>query len=157
MTAAEALLDTIADGLRRWVAERRRSEERLADFVFDERTPGRDPDRPAAPVDWRYYVTRTLALAGDPAVVGLLEGLADGDRSLAELAEPTGSASTRATGRLALVDWIGQLSAAGLVARELGTDRVGLTALGTALLDLVHECERRAAILDGAPTLGDTR
>jgi hypothetical protein len=148
MSTSDALLDALAAGLRRRVLERRRAAERLADFVFTEGAAVPDRGASVASDDWRYFVARTLASAGDPATIGLLEELADGDRPMAELAEPR---SATLVGRLAMSDWIGGLASAGLVGHELASDRVALTELGGAVLALVREWERRAAAgADGA-------
>ena len=45
--------------------------------------------------------------------------------------------------RLVAADRVGRLASAGLVGRELESDRVALTPLGEALLDLVADLERR--------------
>jgi hypothetical protein len=140
VTAADSLLAGLADGLRRWVAQRGQAEERLADFVFRE-GPG-DPARPAlGEADWRYFLSRTLAAAGEPGTLDLLESLSSGEETLQTLVRdhPAGLG-----GGLATVDRIGSLAAAGLAGRDLETGRVGLTGLGSALLAFAQEWERRA-------------
>jgi hypothetical protein len=141
MSGSDALLDALGAGLRGRVLERVRTAERLADFVFTEGVAGPDREPSVASTDWRYFVARTLASAGDPATIGLLEELAGGDRPMTELAERR---SATLGGRLAVSDWIGGLVSAGLVGHELTSDRVALTGLGRAVLDLVWEWERRA-------------
>jgi len=143
MTTQEELLEALAAGLRSRVLERRRAAERLADFAFTEGAPATGRGSSDGPTDWRYFVTRSLAVAGDPATIELLERLADGDRPLSEL---TGPGDARTGDRLAVIDWIGGLAAAGLVGHELATDRVALTQLGRALLELIQEWEARAAV-----------
>jgi hypothetical protein len=145
MSTSDELLDALAAGLRRRVVERRRSAQRLADFVFTEGAAGPDRGPTTAPTDWRYFVARTLASAGDPTTIGLLEELAGGERSVAELAERWSATNGD---RLAMADWIGGLASAGLVGHELASDRVALTELGGAVLALVREWERRAAAGD---------
>lgn len=142
MSASDALLDALGAGLRRRVLERRRAAERLADFVFTEGAAGPDRGQGITPTDWRYFVARTLASAGDPATLALLEELAGGDRPVAELAERRGATFGD---RLAVADWIGGLASAGLVGHELASDRVSLTELGQAVLALVREWEHRAS------------
>jgi hypothetical protein len=149
MSDRDELVDALAVGLRQRVLEQRRAAERLADFAFTEGPLERDRGATDGPTDWRYFVTRTLAAAGQPATIALLEALADGDRPLAELAGP-GDAGARDP--LALADRVGGLSAAGLVDRELVSDRVALTGLGRAVLELVREWETRAAAV-GAETV----
>ena len=146
MSRSDELVDALASGLRRRVAERRRAAERLADFVFREEAAAAPDRRPAVSrADWRWFVARTLAAAGDPAVIGLLEELAAGERTMTELAVRGGL--TGGDG-LAMTDWIGELAAAGLVGHELASDRVALTELGQAVLALVREWEDRAAAGD---------
>ena len=141
MTTPEGLLAGLADGLRRRVAERSQAEACVADFVFREGRGGTD-QRALVEGDWRYFVSRTLAAAGEPGTLDLLERLSSGDETLQTLARdhPTGL-----EGALATVDRIGGLAAAGLVGRDLETGRVGLTGLGSAVLAFAREWERRAA------------
>jgi hypothetical protein len=47
--------------------------------------------------------------------------------------------------RVALAARVGALAAAGLVGRELESDRVTATPLGEAVLDLIDDIERRAS------------
>ncbi|OGO58649.1 MAG: hypothetical protein A2Z32_03110 [Chloroflexi bacterium RBG_16_69_14] len=150
MTSADALLASLADGLRRRVAERGQAEARLADFVFREGSDGSDGRAPVESRDWRYFMSRTLAAVGEPGTLDLLDRLSSGDETLRTLARdrPAGL-----DGGLATVDRIGGLAAAGLVGRDLETGRVGLTVLGSAVLALAQEWERRAA----EPLLADDR
>lgn len=154
MTASDALLDALAGGLRRRVTERGRAERRLADFVFREGSPDAGAGTTPSPADWRHFVARTLAAAGEPGTIELLERLSGGDRPIAELA---GRPEAGGGGRLASVDWIGGLASAGLVGRDLETDRVGLTDLGAAVLALVREWERRASAADAPAGVGGAR
>lgn len=141
MTAADSLLAGLADGLRRRVAERGQAEERLADFVFREGPGGTGRPAPGE-ADWRYFVSRTLAAAGEPGTLDLLEWLSSGEETLQTLVRdhPAGL-----DGGLATVDRIGGLAAAGLAGRDLETGRVGLTGLGSTILAFAQEWERRAA------------
>ena len=141
MTTPDSLLTGLADGLRRRVAERGQAETRLADFVFRE-GPGGPDQRPLVAGDWRYFISRTLAAAGEPGTLDLLERLSSGDETLQTL---TGDHPAGLDGALATVDRIGGLAAAGLVGRDLETGRVGLTGLGSAILTFAREWERRAA------------
>ena len=154
MTASDALLDALAGGLRRRVTERGLAERRLADFVFREGSPDAAAGTTPSPADWRHFVGRTLAAAGEPGTIELLERLSSGDRPIAEL---TGRREAGGGGRLASVDWIGGLASAGLIGRDLETDRVGLTDLGAAVLALVREWERRARAADEPVAAGDPR
>jgi hypothetical protein len=135
------LLAGLAEGLRRRVFERARTEARLADFVF--REGSEDPGRPLVePSGWRHFVSRTLAAAGEPGTLDVLERVSLGDETLGSLA------NDRATGLdrgLATADRIAGLAAAGLVRRDLETGRVGLTDLGAAVLAFARAWEQRAA------------
>ncbi len=92
--------------------------------------------------DWRYFVSRTLAAAGEPGTLDLLERLSGGEETVATLA---GAPAAGFDGGLATVDRIGGLGAAGLAGRDLESGRVSLTALGSAVLAFALEWERRAA------------
>jgi hypothetical protein len=140
MSAAE--VDRLAAALRAHVDARRRAEAQLASFAFTEQPSSatRDDAEPD-PADLRWYVARLLRAAGEPGTLRLLETLHDGPVSIeaARHFDPAGP------GRLGLAERIGDLAAAGLVARELGHDEVSLAPLGAAVLDLVSEIERCAA------------
>jgi hypothetical protein len=151
VTTADALLRGLVDGLRRRVAERGHAEVRLGDFVFSERVgPGPSGAVPPAggarmapgEVDWRYFISRTMAAAGEIGTLDLLERLTTGGEMLDTL---TRDASAGQTGRLATADRIGGLAAAGLVGRDLESDHVRLTVLGSAVLAFALEWEHLAA------------
>jgi hypothetical protein len=151
VTTADALLRGLVDGLRRRVAERGHAEARLGDFAFSEGVSpgpsGASPPAggaPAAPgeVDWRYFISRTLAAVGETGTLDLLERLATGDETLSTL---TGDASAGQAGRLAIADRIGGLAAAALAGRDLESGHVHLTALGSAVLAFALEWEHLAA------------
>jgi hypothetical protein len=139
------LAQRLAAGLREHVVSRRAAEERLSSFAFTE--AGNSRGEPAAPsIDWRHYLSTALRAAGEPATIRLLDVLRDGERTLPALAGLAPTAAQRAgePDRAAAADWVGSLAAAGLVARELAGDRVSLTRLGAALLDLVQLVEEGA-------------
>ncbi|HEX5147454.1 MAG TPA: hypothetical protein VFW02_00135 [Candidatus Limnocylindrales bacterium] len=144
MTGADRLLADLADGLRRRIAERRHAEEGLAAFAFREGPVGAaDTDErvPAEP-DWRYFMSRTLAAAGEPGTLDLLERISSGNETVATLvAKPPAGVD----GGLATADRIAGIGAAGLAGRDLETSSVRLTALGSAVLAFALEWERRAA------------
>jgi len=151
VTTADALLAGLVDGLRRRVAERGHAEARLGDFVFSENAgpapSGASPPAGgarAAPgeVEWRYFISRTLAAVGEIGTLDLLERLTNGDETLSTL---TGDASAGQAGRLATADRIGGLAAAGLAGRDLESGQVRLTALGSAVLAFALEWEHLAA------------
>jgi len=141
VTTADRVLADLADGLRRRLAERRQAEEQLAAFAFRERGDGASAP-PAMEPEWRYFVSRTLAAVGELGTLDLLERIANGDETVATLAtvRPAG-----VDAGLATTDRISGLGAAGLVGRDLETGAVRLTVLGSAVLALALEWERRAA------------
>ncbi len=157
--AGDGLLDAVATALRRRVGEQRLARERLAAFVFADDGPARSegsadgrsaPDGPPIAVepatDWAGHLARVLRVAADPAAFELLESLRPGSRPVAHVGAP-------GRGRddpLATAAWIGDLAAAGLLSHELATDRIDLTALGGAVLDLLDEVAARAAGGDAA-------
>lgn len=149
----QSILDALADGIGRRADERRRAEERLADFAFTERTAGRaDSDevsgaaKAAAPgAAWRYHVGRTLRIAGDPAALALLARLRDGPLGVALVA----AGPPFEGDRVAAADWLGGLAAAGFVTREMEADRVAMAPLGAASLALVEALEGRLAVRPG--------
>ncbi len=140
MTTADRLLTDLGDGLRRRIAERRHAEEQLAAFAFREGTGG--DQRAHVDPDWRYFVSRTLAAAGELGTLDLLERIANDDETIGTL---IGERPAGFGGGLATADRIGGLGAAGLAGRDLETGRVSLTALGSAILAFALEWERRAA------------
>lgn len=142
-----SVVDRLSAALRAHVDARRRAEERLSSFAFSERPgasiPGAADDATDGSPDWRHFAARTLRVAGDPGALRVLDRLRDGPVATAVLA---GALDPDERGRLALVDRIGELAAAGLVARELERDEVTLAPLGEAVLDLVAEIERREGV-----------
>ena len=145
VASSEAILDRLATALRTRVDAQRTAEMRLASFAFSEQpASGRTDVTSAAgdtPIDWRYYVLRALRVIAEPDSVQLLDDVRGDGRPLDELVrlfEPA------AHDRLAVGDRVGRLAAVGLVGRELASDRVSLTPLGEALLDLLADLERRA-------------
>lgn len=143
--AADALLERFATAIRTRVGARQAAEMQLASFAFSERPTsdraGWTAVADEAPVEWRYFVLRALGALGDPDTVRVLDALRGEDRPLAEL---MGAIEPAVRDRLAAGDRVGGLASAGLVGRELESDRVSLTPLGEALLDLVAVLERRA-------------
>lgn len=140
-------VDRVGVALRAHVDARRRAEQQRAAFAFTERAPARageagegDDAGGLDSVDWRWFAGRTLHTAGEPGTLRLLAGLRDGPVRMAAAGdlEPDGH------GRLALVERIGDLAAAGLVTRELARDEVALAPLGAAVLELVADIARSA-------------
>lgn len=130
-------LQDIADGLQQRVRELAQAEEQLARFAFTEAAA--DPDRRAGVPPWRHFVTRILAVAGDPDAMRLLQHLAEeGPTTVVALG------NWLEADRLAVVDRLNHLTHVGCVTRDLETDRVTLSALGMALVTLVDEISRRA-------------
>jgi hypothetical protein len=142
--AGDAVLERLAAAVRTRVRARHEAEMRLASFAFDER-PASDrsswnPLADEATVDWRYFVLRALGAVGDADTVRVLDALRGEGSPFEEL---MGVIDPAAGDRLAAGDRVGDLASAGLVGRDLESDRVTLMPLGEALLDLVAELERR--------------
>jgi hypothetical protein len=139
------VLDRLAAALRAHVDARRRAEERLTAFAFVE--PAGRTGTTAPPIDAatraevRWFLARALRAAGDPEGLRLLETLRDGPARVDRL---SGAWAADGRGRLAFVDLVGELAAAGLVSRELERDEVSLTPLGGAVLVVMAEIERRS-------------
>lgn len=135
----------LATALRGRVETARQSEARLAAFAFTERPAVHSARSPTEPqetsADWEYFVASAFRAAGDPTTLRTLQVLRGGPGRLDDLAGFVGSETL---GRLAISDWVGGLASAGLVSRELESNRVSLTPLGASLVDLVAETGRRA-------------
>lgn len=130
-----------AKGLAARLADIDAVRARNASFVYQ---PGRDraggddgggTDEHAA----RDLVVRVLARVGDPINDRILDRLAHGDASTAELAAVAGLPVA------AVWERVNDLVQVGLVARSLEHDRAGLTATGAAFADLVAELASRTA------------
>lgn len=142
---ADELIGRLAGALRARVEAQRRAEDRLASFAFTEE-PATGRSDPLgwggrATVDWSYFATGALRIVGEPGTLRLLGLLRGNGLPLDELAPLIGSGEPD---RLAVADRVGALTSGGLVVRELESDRITLTPLGTALLDLVDMIARRA-------------
>lgn len=144
---ADALLERLAEAVRMRVAGRLAAETRLASFAFAERAAadrsGWPSEGPVDPPDLGYFVRCALGALGDPDTVRILDALRSDDRPLGALMAAIAPAIRD---RLVASDRIGGLASAGLVGRDLESDRVALTPLGMALLDLVADLERRAQV-----------
>jgi hypothetical protein len=120
--------------------------DRYADFAFtpDDRAapaavePGEERD--AA----RELVLRALRAACDPLNDRILRRLAAGEATLAELSALVDLP------RVAVWERVSDLVQTGLAARSLAGDGAGLTAAGSALLELVDEAAAAAAGETGA-------
>lgn len=157
--AADGLLHRLAGAVAARVLGRRTAEERVGAFAFhEEPTNGRPGESAAvarsttdaavpgsAAVDWRYFVIRALGAVGDPDVIRILEALPPDGRPFGEL---VGVVEPAVQDRMAAADRVGRLAAAGLVGRDLESDRVSLLPLGEALLELVADLARRAESAD---------
>ena len=158
-SAADGLLDRLAAAVAARVRGRRMAEERLGSFAFhEEPTDSRRKAGPSgaslqagppvpdpAPVDWRYFVVRALGALDDRDALAILEALPPDGRPFGELVD-LGQAAV--PDRVAAADRVGRLAAAGLVGRDLESDRVSLLPLGEILLELVADVSRRAAAAD---------
>ena len=154
--AAGELLDLLAAAVAARVRGRQVAEERLGAFAFHEGPRNGRPDETApadgstagepvpdpSAIDWRYFVLRALGVLDDPDAVRILEALEPEGRPLDGL---VGLIAPDVPDRLTAADRIGRLAAAGLVARDLESDRVSLLPLGAILLELVRDVARRAS------------
>jgi hypothetical protein len=87
---------------------------------------------------------QVLAAACDPTTIRFLHTVRGDGRTIESLA-PAGMLGLDPGDRVALAARVGALAAAGLVGRELESDRVTATPLGEAVLDLIDDIERRAS------------
>lgn len=126
----------MARGLARRMAQVRTAEERLASFAWKEGGPAHG--EPGVVSDATSWVARVLHVAteGDNhRLLHLITG--DGDPTLGSLAGALGR------GRTEVADRVSALTQAGLVARDLESDRVGLTELGGGVVELVSDVAGR--------------
>jgi hypothetical protein len=157
--AADELLDRLAAAVAARVRGRRTAEERLGAFAFHEEPANGRPERidaappstadervpGSAPVDWRYFIVRALGALDDHDAIRILEALPPDGRPVDEL---VGVLEPAVPDRVAAADRVGRLAAAGLVGRDLESDRVSLLPLGEVLLELVADIARRAGSVD---------
>lgn len=157
--AADELLDRLAAAIAARVRRRRTADERLGAFAFHEEPSTGEPGEIAAvarsatsaaepgstPVDWRYFVVSALGVLADPELLRILEAIPPDGRPFGEL---VGLVEPAVPDRVAAADRVGRLAAAGLVGRDLESDRVSLLPLGEVLLELVADVVRRARSAD---------
>jgi len=125
----------VAKGLAARIADVEATLQRYASFAFrTDAAPasaaGTGGDAPAVARD---LVRRALAALADPLNDRLVRRLAEGDATLAELAD------VAALPRLVVWERVNDLVQVGLVRHALEGDRAGLTVAGAALADLVDE------------------
>lgn len=127
----------VAKGLSARLSDVAAARERHLSFVF---APGRDvvADGGGAAAA-RDLVRRALTVLADPVNDELVRRLADGDASVAELADVVGLPA------LAAWERVNDLVQVGLVRHALDGDRAGLTGAGQALAELVSELSDRVA------------
>lgn len=140
-------LHLVAKGLGARLADLHAALERYDGFAFRPDSAAGEPavdDAPGtdAQADARALVLRALRVVSDPASWALLARLRSGDTTTAALGRLVGEP------RLATWERVNDLVQTGLAARSLDGDRVGLTAAGEGLVDLVEELAR--AITEGA-------
>jgi hypothetical protein len=132
----------VAKGLAARLADIEATMDRHASFAFrlDEVSPApRAPDVGEATAVARDLVLRALAAVSDPVNGALLHRLAQGDATLAELAEVV------ALPRPAVWERVNDLVQVGVARHALDGDRAGLTGAGGALVELVDELVARTA------------
>ena len=125
----------VAKGLAARIADIEATLERYASFAFrpDDASPSPSPGDGDASAVARDLVRRTFAALADPVNDRLLRRLAEGDASLAELAD------IAALPRLVVWEHINDLVQVGVARHALEGDRAGLTGAGAALAELVNE------------------
>lgn len=130
----------VAKGLAARLADVEATMARHASFAFRPGEPSSDaPDDGDASAIARDLVRRTLAAVADPVNGALLDQLAHGDATLAELAEAVGLP------RPAVWERVNDLVQVGVARHALDGDRAGLTGAGGALVELVDELAARTA------------
>jgi hypothetical protein len=115
--------------------------ERLRSFAFEPDTSASLPAMGVGEVldTGRELVLRALRVMSDPLDYRLLLRLLESDADL------EGLGSLLALPRAAVWERVNDLVQAGLVGRSLEVDRVGLTAAGQALVELVEAIARASA------------
>ena len=133
--------ELIGRGLARRLQQLMAAFERYDSFVFRPGAPAEaiaslaDEARPAA----QALVLRALRCCGDNSSWQIMERLASGDATSGEL-----SVLLRCP-RLTAWEQVNELVQAGLAARELDGDRVGLTPAGQGMVELVGALTEAAA------------
>jgi len=123
----------IAAGVRARAAQLATAEERLTAFAWREDSGDTRRPEPWTWTDASSLVVRALRTALEDDTWRVLGALArDGDATLGMVAERL------EVPRLAAVDRVGAWTQAGLVGRDLETDRVGVTDLGRGIVELVE-------------------
>ena len=118
-----------------WLARQRVAEERLTSFAFREGQPDVEVPAPTSHAAIGQWIA---GLVADRAIVAVLRAVEGPGTTTSDLAA-AGVLGLDAGDRVALVARVGVLAAAGLVTRELETDRVSLTELGRAALAVAVE------------------
>jgi len=121
-----------AEALAAWLDRQAAAEERLTSFAFREGQGDIAVPPPSSHGALRRWIVELVSTADVAAFLALVAGPG---RTMAQLAAD-GAFGLEPGDRVAVAARVGVLAAAGLVARELETDRVALTALGTAALGL---------------------
>jgi predicted transcriptional regulator len=130
----------VAKGLAARLADVEATMDRHASFAFRPDEPSSHAfDDGDASVIARDLVRRALAAVADPVNGALLDQLAHGDATLAELAEAVGLP------RPAVWERVNDLVQVGVARHALDGDRAGLTGAGGALVELVDELVARTA------------
>ena len=123
------------------LAEVRSAMARYDSFAYrpEEAVRGRDDPPGTAETAARDFVLVALAAAADPVSFALLQRMASGDTTLADLGAATGLP------RVAVWERLSTLVATGLAGRSLESDTAGLTPAGSTLVALVEEATSAAA------------
>ena len=140
VASGDELLEAFASALRSWVRRQAVAEERLTSFAFRE---GQAAIEVPTPTSFGPLATQILAAACDPATIRFLRAVRGDGRTIESLA-PAGMLGLDPGDRVAVAARVGALAAAGLVGRELESDRVTATPLGEAVLDLIGDIAGRS-------------
>ncbi|MHB1738187.1 MAG: hypothetical protein ACYCXA_01640 [Actinomycetes bacterium] len=138
---------TLADGLGRRVRDVAGAMRRYDGFVGEEGVGARVvPENPGTPGVALDAVLRALRVGADPQAYRILGMLVAADTTTGALA------ATLGTERLAVWRQVGELATAGLVVHVPVGDRVGASAAGRALVELVDHLVGGVRVAAGAGT-----
>lgn len=146
MSGHDAAFD---EALTAWLTHQATAEERLTSFAFREGQPAIE----LAPASSHAAVRRwLLEIVSGRDVAAFLASVDGAGRAMTALSDD-GALGLTPGDRVAIAARVGVLAAAGLVARELETDRVALTALGRAALDAsaMWDRDRPETVVTGDP------
>lgn len=139
LAPGDGKLAALASALEAWIVRQAAAEERLTAFAFREDQAEVVVPRPTSGGTVARYV---LAVACEPSTYDFLRDVRGAGLTIGSLAA-AGPLGVDPGDRVALATRVGILAAAGLVGRELESDRITATPLAEAILDLLEDVERR--------------